>query len=172
MSSESSPGPFTTQLTALGNGLIGNPPGGLTSVVVDGNPITVAALAAEVKGYETIWAAVEATDLAHQQALQARTKVEATVQPRVGKIISAMKGMLGPTNPALETLYGITPDKEPQPLTAEQQVARNAKSLATRKARGTMGKKQKAAIHGAVPAPAPVTTPASPVTPAVAATKT
>jgi hypothetical protein len=164
MASENNPGPFTTALTALGNGLLANPPGGVTTVVVDGTAVAVTALAAEVKSYEAIWVDVETTNLAHVQAVQERTKVEPTVLPRVAKIVVAVKGMLGPTNPALETLYGITPDKEPQPLTAEKQVAKNAQSLATRKARGTLGKRQKAAIKGVVPAPA--------AAPAVAATKT
>ena len=163
MASDNSPGTYGKQLTALGNGLLANPPGAQTTVVVEGVGIATAALAAEVKGYDAIWAAVETTNLAHTQAVQARTKAEPTVHPRVAKIIAAVKGMLGPTNPALETLYGITPDKEPQPLTTEKQAVKNAKVLATRKARGTMGKKQKAAIKGVVPAaaPAPAATPAA-----------
>ena len=158
MASDTSPGPFATLLTALGGGLTSNPPGGLTTVVVDGAPIATSALATEVKSYATLWEAVETTSLAHTQAVQARTKAEPAVHPRVAKIISAVKGMLGPTNPNLASLYGITPDEEPQPLTTEKMVAKNAQALATRKARGTKGKKQKAAIKGVVPAPAPAPT--------------
>ncbi len=174
MPSDNSPGPYATALTALGNGLIANPPGALTTVVVDGAAIATSTLAAEVKGYAAIWGAVESTALAHTQAVDARTKAEPSVQPRVAKIVAAVKGMLGPTNPALETLYGITPDKEPTPLTVEKMAAKNAQSLATRKARGTMGKRQKAAIKGVVPAraPAPTAPAPSPVAPVAAATKT
>jgi hypothetical protein len=59
----------------------------------------------------------------------------------------------GASNPVLAD-FGFTPPKK-QALTPEQKVARALKAAATRKARGTMGKKQKAGIKGAVPAPAP-----------------
>lgn len=164
MASDNSPGRYGKQLTALANGLLANPPGAQTTVVVEGAAIPTATLAAEVKGYDAIWAAVESTDLAHTQAVQVRTKAEATVHPRVANIIAAIKGMLGPTNPNLEPLYGIAPDKEAAPLTTEKQAVKNAKAVATRLARGTKGKKQKAAIKGVVlaPAPAPAAPPAAP----------
>ena len=53
---------------------------------------------------------------------------------------------------ALETV-GVTPNKTPAPLTPEQEVAKVAKAKATRAARHTMGKNQKAAIKGQVPPP-------------------
>ena len=167
MASDKSPGSYGELLTALGNGLAESPPGAQTTVVVDGAVTTT--LATEVKGYAAIWAAVESTALAHAQAVKVRTTAEPSVHPRVAKIISAVKGMLGPTNPALESLYGIAPDKEPEPLTTEKQAAKNAQALATRKARGTLGKKQKEAIKGVVPAPAPAPAPAA--SPATAAPK-
>jgi len=52
---------------------------------------------------------------------------------------------------ALETV-GVTPDKTPAPLTPDQEVAKVAKAKATRAARHTMGKNQKKAIKGQVPA--------------------
>jgi hypothetical protein len=68
----------------------------------------------------------------------------------------------GATNPVLAD-FGFTPPKK-QALTPEQKVARALKAAATRKARGTKGKKQKAGIKGAVPAPA--TSPAAEPPPA------
>jgi hypothetical protein len=68
----------------------------------------------------------------------------------------------GASNPVLAD-FGFTPPKK-QALTPEQKVARALKAAATRKARGTMGKKQKAGIKGAVPAPA--TSPAAEPPPA------
>ena len=170
MASEHSPGPYGKQLAALGNGLVASPPGGQTTVVVDGDAVPTATLGAEVKSYGVLWAAVESAELAHTQALQARAKAEPSVLPRVAKIVAAVKGMLGPTNPSLETLYGIAPDKEPKPLTTEKQITKNAKALATRKARGTLGKNQKKAIKGVLPAPAPAPA-ASPATPPTATVK-
>jgi hypothetical protein len=68
----------------------------------------------------------------------------------------------GASSPVLAD-FGFTPPKK-QALTPEQKVARALKAAATRKARGTKGKKQKASIKGVVPAPA--TSPAAEPTPA------
>jgi hypothetical protein len=62
--------------------------------------------------------------------------------------------------------FGFTPSKR-TPLTPEQLVARAQKAAATRVARGTMGKKQKAKIKGTVATTAPATPPAA--TPPIAA---
>jgi hypothetical protein len=59
-----------------------------------------------------------------------------------------------PDSPVLAD-FGFTAPKK-TPLTPEQKVARALKAAATRKARGTLGKKQKLAIKGAVP-PTPAT---------------
>jgi hypothetical protein len=46
--------------------------------------------------------------------------------------------------------FGLAPKKVRKPLTAEQRAAAKAKRESTRKARGTMGKKEKLAIKGNV----------------------
>lgn len=61
----------------------------------------------------------------------------------------------GATSPVL-TDFGFTPPKR-APLSVAQQAQAIAKRKATRKARNTLGKKQKAAIHGTVPKAEPVT---------------
>ncbi len=52
--------------------------------------------------------------------------------------------------PAALVDFGLAPKKTRRKLTAEQQTAATAKRLATRKARGTGGSRQKAAIKGDV----------------------
>jgi hypothetical protein len=73
--------------------------------------------------------------------------------------------------------FGMTPRKTPAARTPEEKAEATAKALATRAARHTLGKKQKAQIKGTVAASPPqgdVTklpaTPAAPATPAVSAT--
>jgi hypothetical protein len=61
--------------------------------------------------------------------------------------------------------FGFTPPKKAT-LTSEQLVVRAAKADATRKARGTMGKKQKKAVKGTVTAT--VASPSTPASPPVA----
>lgn len=63
----------------------------------------------------------------------------------------------------IETLgdFGLKPPKARTPLTTEQKAAAKAKAEATRKARGTMGSKQKKAITGATAAAAAPAAPAA-----------
>src|SRR5581483_10415404 len=61
----------------------------------------------------------------------------------------------GPDSPVLAD-FGFAPPKQAG-LTPEQLVARGQKAAATRKARHTMGKKQKASIKGTVAPTAPAT---------------
>jgi hypothetical protein len=65
----------------------------------------------------------------------------------------------GQDSPVLADL-GFTPPKRTA-LTPEELVARARKAAATRKARGTMGKKQKAKVKGTVGTTAPATPPAA-----------
>ena len=81
--------------------------------------------------------------------------------------------------------FGLSPRK-PRVVTPEVQVAAAAKAKATRAARHTMGKKQKAVIHGTVPAtisvptgsasapttPTPPPVPPATTTPVIPASKT
>ena len=97
---------------------------------------------------------------------------------KVGPIYRAYSRYLVATyGDATQTLadYGLKPLKARAPLSVEQKAAAKAQSKATREARGTMGKKQKAAIKGVVTkpvttvvtppaAPAPVAAPAKPAT--------
>jgi hypothetical protein len=64
----------------------------------------------------------------------------------------------GPTSPKLAD-FGFAPPKKAE-LTADEKAAAVAKRAATRKARGTMGKKQKLEIKGTVATPATGATPA------------
>jgi hypothetical protein len=93
------------------------------------------------------------------------------VTATVGPVLRAYRRFLVATyGNATETLadYGIKPPKARAPRTSEQKAAAAAKLRATREARGTMSKKQKASIHGAVASPRAI--PATPTTPPKPAT--
>jgi ABC-type transporter Mla subunit MlaD len=89
------------------------------------------------------------------------------VTAKVHPVLRAYRAYLVATyGNATQTLadYGLTPPKARAPRTSEQKAESAAKARATRKARATTSKKQKALIHGAVPAPAqpaPTPTPAA-----------
>jgi hypothetical protein len=93
------------------------------------------------------------TDVAVEQVLLTQVK---PLRAGVRGIVQARFGKQGPQ--VLQ--FGFTPVKTPVRTAASKALAAQ-KAAATRKARGTAGKKAKAAIHGTVPA-APAVAPAPP----------
>jgi hypothetical protein len=96
-------------------------------------------------------AATSASDA--KAAWHAAALAESNVATQTSSLAAHLRPMLqmmfAASEPSL-TALGLTARKTPAPLTSEQQVARAAKARATRVARGTTSKKQKAAIHGNV----------------------
>jgi hypothetical protein len=102
--------------------------------------------------------AAEATKTARQQYRSAVNN-EQLVQAQMGSLRSGVRKViqarLGADNPAV-TQFGFLPTK-PVKKSAESKAAAVVKAKATRTARNTMGKNQKAEIHGAPQAaPAPM----------------
>jgi hypothetical protein len=160
----------------------------ITSIVIGGAAATtkdiVATLQSRIDSAKAA-SSTRATWLAAVQAYQAeRVKTRTYVSGLRQSLLVAFAGQV-------DTLadFGLTPRK-PRVLTPEQKLAAAAKAKATRAARHTMGKKQKAAIKGTVatptapvpaapaptPAPtppeAPAPTPVSPAAPQAAPTAT
>jgi hypothetical protein len=130
---------------------------------------TAASLVQMLQSLADAMTAHDAAQVKAKDALLAQRDVTA----KVGPVLQAYRRYLVATyGTAMETLadYGLTPPKARTPLTSEQKAASVAKLRATRIARGTTSKKQKAQIHGVVtapgqppatPAPAPASPPAS-----------
>ena len=77
----------------------------------------------------------------------------ATLEASDGKLLRDVRGILAVmfnNAPATLAVLEIEPPKVRAPLTAEERVVATAKLRATREARGTKSKKQKARIKGAV----------------------
>ena len=148
--SNDTPGTMRNHFDDLITGLESKPPGGQTSLVVQGTSITVVNLVIELKGYAAAYRAVEDTNTEYQRALAARDAIEAQAKGRHDAVRAAIKGALGKSNPDLP-IYGLTPDREARPLTVEEEALKVAKAKATRAARHTMGKRQKEAVKGQVP---------------------
>jgi hypothetical protein len=112
--------------------------------------------------------AANAAATARAQWVDASATYE-TLNTKVTQVVRALRqyviNVYGQDSPVLAK-FGFVPPKR-RVLTPEAQVARAAKADATRKARGTMGKKQKAKIKGTVPATTPAIAPPAPA-PAVA----
>ena len=138
------------------------------SLPLAGSTYTMAALAALVQS--RIDAANTVVN-ARAQWVDSSAAYE-TLNTKVTRVVRDLRQYVisvhGPDSPVLAD-FGFTPPKRAA-LTPEELVARAQKAAATRKARGTMGKKQKAKIKGTVATTAPAAPPdatAPAVTPAV-----
>ena len=76
-------------------------------------------------------------------------QTEATYLPILANVRTALVTYLGGDAEKMASL-GVAGRKQPAPRTLQQKIAAREKNLATRAARGTKGKKQKAAITGNV----------------------
>ena len=104
-------------------------------------------------------------DSAHGFLFQYPTEVAA----KVNLVLRAYRRFLVATyGNATETLadYGLKPPKARAPRTSEQKASAVVRLRATRKARGTTSKKQKALIHGVVAATESAVAPPTPPKPA------
>jgi hypothetical protein len=101
---------------------------------------------------------VDSTRATWQAAVKANREERAKSEPLISALRQTLLMMF---SGSIETLaeYGLTPRKQPTPRTPEEKAVAAAKALATRKARNTMGPKQKAKIKGVVSPTAPATPP-------------
>jgi hypothetical protein len=165
-------GPLVTMLSTLIAGLKKHEQS-LAPFVIAGKSYTAAQVIAAVQSRIDASQAVTPAKAAWQAAVKAdrdaRTGGQALLAGVRQTLLTVYAG-------SVDTLadFGLV-GRKPRAISPETQVAAAQKAKATRAARHTMGKKQKAAIHGTVPATvpsgggaqAPVPAP-SPVTPAPA----
>ena len=85
---------------------------------------------------------------AEDAAKVARREIQAQYEPTrqfLTAFVAALRGYLGANNPKLATL-GIKPARPATPLSVTAKLQRALKAKATRKARGTLGRRQRKAI--------------------------
>jgi hypothetical protein len=107
----------------------------------------------EVVGYAT--ALIAATNLvtSKQADLESARTALTSLVTATGPIVEGAREVIAlqfKNAPATLTALGVTPRKKPAPLSSEALAAKAAKIRATREARGTTSKKQKALITGGV----------------------
>jgi hypothetical protein len=150
----------------------------VTSTVTIGG---VAYAAADLKGvFQAQSASFDQADALHTQ-WRDQVRVVATATQKANRLHSLLRsyliGQYGTEANAVLNDFGMDPPKSPGAKTVQVKAAAAEKAQATRKARHTMGKRQKAGIHGTVdgaapagsettaPTPSPATPPsASPAT--------
>jgi hypothetical protein len=114
--------------------------------------------------------AVEPPRATWLMAVQTDRDLRTKTTPTISGVRQALILMFGGSIDTLAA-FGLEPRKSPTPVPPVEKVVAVQKALATRKARNTMGPKQKAKIKGTVPATAPAAPPAAP-SPTTAATAT
>ena len=122
----------------------------------------------------TLLAALRSAVVSAQATVKEKLAAEAAQAPALHDLLIAFVAFVRATFSSASVLadFGLVPEKARTPLTVEQKAAAKAKRDATRKARGTMGKKQKLEVVGNVTGVAitPITAPAAQPAPAAAAT--
>ncbi len=157
----------TTRLALLRQivaGLLKHLPG--QTLAISGTTITVADLVAKLNVVIGLLTTADASKTTWIQDLGAANKASSGLAPTLKNLRRYLQGAFGVDSPVLLD-FGLTPEKPPV-TTPETAAAAVAKRAATREARHTMGKKQKATIHGTV-APTTAPGPVAPTAPTPAA---
>jgi hypothetical protein len=143
----------------------GKLPTGVTTLLIDGKPVPVTEVVSELATFQSSYEAVRAKRLELQALVQARRELDPELKAFLPKLKTALQAVLGVGSVALAE-FGFHPAKTPAPLTGEQIVARKAKAAATRRKRGTLGRRQKAAIRETATPVVTATFPDAPPAPA------
>jgi hypothetical protein len=137
---------FLTEIQDMVNGLTNSVPSTLKSMSVGGDTMTIAEVLAQFQGILQVLNTVSQTKLAYTAAVAARKAGLVADRGFYANVVANLKQIFGSGNQAQLAAFGIQPAKpRSKPSTTTRAIA-TAKAKATRVARGTMGKKQKAAI--------------------------
>jgi hypothetical protein len=147
-----SPSKFQTEVQSMINGLTSNVPSTLRNMLIGGASMTIPQVLAKMQAILEMLNSVTAAKTAYQHAIATRKGELVADHAFYSNVVAYLKQAFGPTDQTTLAEFGILPPKaKAKPSTTTRAIAA-AKAAATRKARGTMGKKQKAAIT-TTPAP-------------------
>ena len=134
----------------------------IASLVIGSTSLTTAAIIANLQARLATANAAQSTRATWQSAVKADKDERAKMKTFISGLRQALSVAFAGSIEALAD-FGLVARKKPV-ITPEKKAAATAKAKATREARHTMGKNQKAAIKGTVSPTAPVT--AAPPAPA------
>jgi hypothetical protein len=139
------------EIQSLVTGLQTALPVGTQSLTVGAVVYDIPRLIQLLQTYRSDWTVAEDSGAKHHADVQRRNEKEPAARDFVTELKPAIIAAVGSKNPDLAK-FGLKPRQPRKKLTGEEQVAANAAKLSTRKARNTMGPRQKAKIHGVTPA--------------------
>jgi hypothetical protein len=170
----SSPSKFQTEVQSMINGLTNSVPSTLRTLLIGGASMSIPQVLAKMQAILDMLNSVTAAKTAYQHAIATRKGELVADHTFYSNVVAFLKQAFGTTDQTALAAFGILPPKTRAKPSSTTRAIAAAKSAATRKARGTMGKKQKAAIT-TTPAPTvqvlgadgqPFGTTAAPATPA------
>ncbi len=142
----SSPSKFQTEVQNMLNGLSSNVPSTLRSMLVGGSSMTIIQVIAKFQAILDMLNSVTASKTAYQHAIATRKGELVADRTFYANVVANLKQIIGLTAQTTLSAFGILPPKTKAKPSSTTRAIAAAKAAATRKARGTMGKKQKAAI--------------------------
>jgi hypothetical protein len=128
---------------------------GVQTLVLNGQSFSVAQVRAAVQARVNATTDAEASKAQTRVKLNARKSASATARPIVAGLEAYVALSYGKRSQAM-TDFGFSIPKQPK-KSAEEKALAAQRAAATRKARGTMGAKQRKAVKGTVPATTPST---------------
>jgi hypothetical protein len=123
-----------------------------TSFMVLSQPETTAQVVALIQSRVDADQGTLAAKTGYHQAVVTAEALNVQTDPFVRDVRQTILGMFS-NSPQILGDFALAPRKTPTPLTSEQKVIASAKRKATRAARHTAGKRQKAAIQGTLGGP-------------------
>lgn len=121
----------------------------LAQVVIGSRTFTPAQVENDLQAFAKLRMTVDAAKAVVKAALQDEKSKAPAMRAFFRAFIEYVRAAFG-NSPDVLADFGLAPKKARKPLTAEQLAAAAAKRAATRKARGTRGKKAKLAVKGDV----------------------
>ncbi len=137
---------FQSSMQKLADGLTTNTSGNLATISLLGTAMTRAEVISKLKAFLLLYSAVTQTKQPYVSAIEARKAAEASAHAFYTAVVAFLKLILGPNNQAQLAAFGIAPPKAKKAPSAETRAIAKVKAQNTRKARGTVGKKQRQAI--------------------------
>jgi hypothetical protein len=145
MSDANCAGALEQRLRALLKGLEQEFPGAVETVRFGGQTMSWAEMVAQLKAAVEAFDAVHRAQLAHRAAVSDRRRAMKGSRSLYEDAVFFLKHYLGKDSPRLPH-FGVALPKPRRALTVEANAVSRAKAAATRKARGTLGKRQRQAL--------------------------
>ena len=140
------PSKFQAELQDASNGLTNNNLSLLNSMMILGVLMAKAEIITKLKAYLQLFIDVNVAKAAYLAAVVKRKAALVEMRDFYLAFVMALKQTLGPANQGQLPGFGIMPPTARALPTPETKALAKVKAAATRKARGTQGKKQKLAI--------------------------